>query len=99
ENATLDTIGRAIRLREGTGYVFDNVQVNVKSSSADASLIGTQVDDGEGGTEEYTEADYIADIAAIRVSDTAVTGDEIETAGAGIAIKNDAVELVIDDAV
>ncbi|WP_197481176.1 hypothetical protein, partial [Oleiphilus sp. HI0086] len=50
ENATLDTIGRAIRLREGTGYVFDNVQVNVKSSSADASLIGTQVDDGEGGT-------------------------------------------------
>lgn len=99
ENATLDTIGRAIRLREGTGYVFNNVQVNVKSSSADASLIGTQVDDGEGGTEEYTEADYIADIAAIRVSDTAVTGDEIETAGAGIAIKNDAVELVIDDAV
>jgi len=34
KNATLDTIGRAIRLREGTNYVFDNVQVNVKSSSA-----------------------------------------------------------------
>lgn len=34
-NATLDSIGRAVRLREGTGYTFDNVQINVKSSSAD----------------------------------------------------------------
>lgn len=76
KNATLDTLGRAIRLREGTGYVFENVQVNVKSSSADS-----------------TADSYVKDIAAIRVSDTAITGAAIETVSPGIAIKNDAVEL------
>ena len=76
KNATLDTLGRAIRLREGTGYVFENVQVNVKSSSADS-----------------TADSYVKDIAAIRVSDTAITGTAIETVSPGIAIKNDAVEL------
>ncbi len=75
-NATLNTIGRAVRLREGTGYVFNNVQVNVKSSSADTSA-----------------ASYIEDIAAIRVSQTDITGAEIETAGVGIAVVNEAVEL------
>jgi hypothetical protein len=80
ENATLDTIGRAIRLREGTGYIFNNVQVNVKSSSADPA-----------------SADYFKDIAAIRISDTSITGDEIETAGNGIAISNEAVDLSITD--
>ena len=80
KNATLDTIGRAIRLREGTGYVFDNVQVNVKSSSA-----------------VTTSADYFKDIAAIRVSNTDITGSEIATAGTGIAIKNDAVELSVNN--
>jgi hypothetical protein len=79
-NATLDTIGRAIRLREGTGYVFNNVQVNVKSSSADTA-----------------SADYFKDIAAIRVSDTTITGDQIETAGTGIAVSNEAVDLTIND--
>jgi len=77
QNATLDTIGRAVRLREGTGYVFDNVQVNVKSSSADSAA-----------------ASYHEDIAAIRISDDiTVTGANISTTGAGLAIKNDAVNI------
>lgn len=33
QNAILNCIARAVRLREGTGYVFDNVQVNVASST------------------------------------------------------------------
>ena len=77
QNATLDTIGRAVRPREGTGYVFDNVQVNVKSSSADSAA-----------------ASYHEDIAAIRISDDiTVTGANISTTGAGLAIKNDAVNI------
>ncbi len=56
--------------------MFNNVQVNVKSSSADTSA-----------------ASYIEDIAAIRVSQTDITGAEIETAGVGIAVVNEAVEL------
>jgi len=79
KNATLDTIGRAVRLREGTGYVFDNVQINVKSSSADPA-----------------DVDYLKDIAAIRISDNTITGDQIEVAAGGLGIKNDAVELVIN---
>jgi len=80
KNATLDTIGRAIRLREGTNYVFDNVQVNVKSSSA-----------------VTTSADYHKDIAAIRISNKSTAGTTAETSGTGIAIKNDAVEIVAND--
>jgi hypothetical protein len=64
ENAILNAVGRAIRLREGTGYVFNNVQVNVNSAT-DAS------------------------VEAIRVTDTPTfDGEEITTAGDGIAIKN-----------
>ncbi len=81
KNATLNTVGRAIRLREGTGYVFDNVQVNVKSSSADPA-----------------SADYFKDIAAIRISDQVTfDGANISTTGTGIAVKNDAVQLVTND--
>ena len=80
KNATLNVIGRAIRLREGTGFVFDNVQVNVESNSADPDAMSD---------EEYFEA-----IAAIRISeDFTISGAEIETTGTGIAINNTAVEL------
>jgi len=79
KNATLDTIGRAIRLREGTGYVFDNVQVNVKSSSADPASADYHKD---------IAAIRISD-------DITFSEANISTAGtAGIAIKNDAVGLV-----
>jgi hypothetical protein len=44
KNATLDAVGRAIRLREGTGYVFSNVEVNVKSSS-DTSTAAIRISD------------------------------------------------------
>jgi hypothetical protein len=97
-NATLDTIGRAIRLREGTGYTFNNVQVNVKSSDYSKSLIGVKdVTEDDGTVRKYDEADYLKDIAAIRISDNTITGDQIMTEGSGIAIKNDAVELTIND--
>ena len=75
-NATLNTKGRAIRLREGTGYTFENVQVNVQSSEADPE-----------------SEDFFQDIAAIRVSDNTITGDQIETSGAGLAIHNEAVAV------
>lgn len=93
-DATLDTIGRAVRLREGTGYVFDNVQINVKSSSVvaidDDEPADGIVDVGPGST-------YYETIAAIRVSETAFTGNEIEVAAGGLAIKNDAVDLIAND--
>lgn len=44
ENAILKSVGRAIRLREGTGYVFNNVQVNVKSAT-DTSLAAVRISD------------------------------------------------------
>lgn len=81
KNATLNTIGRAVRLREGTGYVFENVMVNVQSSSA--------LPEDEG----YAEA-----VAAIRISDQhTLDGANISTAGAGLAIKNDAVDVPATD--
>jgi len=79
-NATLDTIGRAIRLREGTGYVFDNVQVNVKSSSADPA--------------STTYFQDIAAIRIS--DDVTFTGAQIETTGTGIAVTNEAVSLSIN---
>ncbi len=79
-NATLDTRGRAIRLREGTGYLFDNVQVNVKTSSADPATMAM--------------ADYVKEIAAIRISDqTTFDTAKIEVQGAGLAVVNEAVDL------
>lgn len=80
KNATLDTIGRAIRLREGTGYVFDNVQVNVKSSSA----LMTSPD--------YFKEIAAIRITDTPTFD----GANISTTGLGIAVKNDAVELTIN---
>lgn len=86
-NATLDTVGRAIRLREGTGYVFENVQVNVKSSSA---APGETLEDA---------ANYFKNIAAIRISDDVTFAtNEIELVGAGLAINNEAVELFLSAA-
>jgi hypothetical protein len=73
ENAILKAVGRAIRLREGTGYVFDNVQVNVNSATDDT-------------------------VEAIRISDTPTfNGEEITTAGAGIAIKNNVTATALYD--
>jgi len=80
-NATLDSIGRAVRLREGTGYVFDNVQINVKSSSA----VPTSA--------SYFE-DIAAIRISDQVT---FDGAEIETTGTGIAITNEVVELTIND--
>ncbi len=87
KNATLDTIGRAVRLREGTGYVFDNVQINVKSSSASPADLSD---------EEYKQA-----IAAIRISDdvTFNPGRISIAAGEGLGIRNEAVELFLSDTV
>lgn len=93
KDATLNTIGRAIRLREGTGYVFDNVQVNVQSSDADRSLDGTD-HDSDPTTDDYN---YAKEVAAIRVSDTTITGAEIEIAAGGLAVKNDAVDYAAND--
>ncbi len=96
KNATLESIGRAIRLREGTGYVFDNVQVNVKSSSAPA--IGSTVQDENGNDVTYTAEDYFKDIAAIRISDQVTfDGANISTTGVGLAIKNDAADIASSD--
>ena len=81
KNATLDTIGRAIRLREGTGYVFDNVQVNVKSSSADS----TSADYFKDIAAIRISDQVTFDGAAITTAGTGAT--------AGIAIKNDAVSF------
>lgn len=81
KNATMDTIGRAIRLREGTGYVFDNVQVNVKSSSADPA------------SSDYFK-DIAAIRISDQVT---FDGANITTMNTGIAIKNDAVELDTND--
>ncbi len=75
KNATLDTIGRAVRLREGTGYVFDNVQVNVQSSSADPAA------------SDY--ADTVAAIRIS--DDVTFAQQQIDATGKGLAIKNDAV--------
>lgn len=81
KNATLDTIGRAIRLREGTGYVFDNVQVNVKSSSADPA--------------DATYFEDIAAIRI--TDQPTFDGANISATGAGLAIKNDAADIAASD--
>lgn len=78
-NATLDSIGRAIRLREGTGYVFDNVQVNVKSSSADPSAA------------DY--ADTIAAIRISDQPSFDTAEISVAATGRGLAISNEVVEL------
>lgn len=44
QNAILKSVGRAIRLREGTGYVFNNVQVNV-TASTDPSVAAVRITD------------------------------------------------------
>lgn len=81
-NATLDTIGRAIRLREGTGFIFDNVQVNVKSSSADPE------------SDDYFKDIAAIRISDNHTFTTA----QINTQGtSGLAVKNDAVELDASD--
>lgn len=80
-NATLDTIGRAIRLREGTGYVFENVQVNVKSSSADPA------------SEDYMKDVAAIRISNQVTFDT----NQIELVGAGLAVNNEVVELALSD--
>lgn len=81
KNATLNTIGRAIRLREGTGFVFDNVFVNVQSSSA------------EPGQDGYAEAVAAIRISEQHTFD----GANISTTGEGLAIKNDAVDVPATD--
>ncbi|MFT6903554.1 MAG: hypothetical protein ACJAS1_000198 [Oleiphilaceae bacterium] len=81
KNATLDSIGRAIRLREGTGYVFDNVQVNVKSSSANPS------------DTDYFDKIAAIRISDTPTFDTAEIA--VETVNQGLAIRNEAVELTI----
>ncbi|MCG8610276.1 MAG: DUF4214 domain-containing protein [Pseudomonadales bacterium] len=80
-NATLDTIGRAIRLREGTGYVFDNVQVNVKQSSADPA------------SESYNQDIAAIRIS----DDVTFNGANIIVLDGGLGIKNEAVELSVSD--
>ena len=81
-NATLDTIGRAIRLREGTGFIFDNVQVNVKSSSADPE------------SDDYFKDIAAIRISDNHTFTTA----QINTQGtSGLAVKNEAVELDASD--
>ncbi len=80
-NATLDTIGRAIRLREGTGYIFDNVQVNVKSSSADPESDSYFAD---------VAAIRISD-------DVTFNTALIQTEGGGIGINNEAVSYSVSD--
>lgn len=81
KDATLDTIGRAIRLREGTGYVFDNVQVNVKSSSADPASVDYFKD---------IAAIRISDQVTF-------DGANISTVNSGLAIKNDAADIQASD--
>lgn len=44
ENAILNCVGRAVRLREGTGYVFNNVQVNV-TASTDPTVAAMRITD------------------------------------------------------
>lgn len=44
QNAILDCVGRAVRLREGTGYVFNNVQVNV-TASTDTTVAAMRITD------------------------------------------------------
>ena len=89
-NATLNTVGRAIRLREGTGFVFENVQVNVTESAFDPESTRYTEVDADG---EFVE-NYVKDIAAIRISDDPTYDQaQIKTQGAGIGIRNEAVEL------
>ncbi|MEE4251740.1 MAG: hypothetical protein V2I38_14225, partial [Alcanivoracaceae bacterium] len=64
KNAILKGTGRLARLREGTGYIFENVQMIVESSTN-------------------------VNTAAVRITDAPTFDvEEIETAGAGLAIKN-----------
>lgn len=50
QNAILDCVGRAVRLREGTGYVFNNVQVNV-TASTDTSVAAMRITDAHTFTD------------------------------------------------
>ncbi len=50
KDAILKAKGRAIRLREGTGYVFDNVQVTVESA-VDSSVAAVRISDNITFTE------------------------------------------------
>jgi hypothetical protein len=83
KNATLITIGRAIRLREGTGYEFDNVQVTVKSTSATLPASPTQAE-----IDSFKQT-----VAAVRISDQH-TFDfaQINAVNGGLAIDNNAID-------
>ncbi len=82
-NAILKSVGRAVRLREGTNYVFDNVQIIVDSST-DTSVEAIRVSDTGIGTGATVTGSGLAIKNTVNASALFSTGSEAEFSGANI---------------
>ena len=93
-NAILKSVGRAVRLREGTNYVFDNVQITVESST-DTSVEAIRVSDTGIGTSAVASGSGLA--VKNNANSTALFSDGSEAQVTGTVLKDDDTSLTITE--
>ena len=88
QNAVLKSVGRAVRLREGTRYEFDNVQITVESST-DTSVEAIRVSETGIGTGATVTGSGLAIKNKVNSSALFTTDSEAEFDGTAVLSDDD----------